>query len=200
MAHLARKPAMGKALLLIFVLALAACRTPPPENKFPELTWAHKQPYRLAVAEVIVDQQYRPRLDLPNVESRAPLPPVKGAADWAADRLQAVGSAGSARFVILEGSILRSDLQTKSGLSGLFSNEQSRRYDAHIAVELSVTDGLGNQVGKVFAEARHHRTVPESATLNERERILFQLVEATMRELDAQLDQTIPVYLRGSLR
>lgn len=191
---------LAAAVLLLSVTLLTGCMTPPPENNFPELTWTHKKPYFLAVSEVVIEQQYRTRSQLPNMEERAPLAPVKAAADWAADRLQAVGSGGRARFIILDGSILRNDLKTKGGLTGLFTNDQSRQYDGRIAVELIITDAQGNTTGQVWAEARHSRSIAENATLNQRDRTLFRMVEQIMRNLDAELDKEIPRYLGASLR
>ncbi len=200
MRALLKRRCVMAVLLLLGVVALTGCRTPPPENSFPELTWAHKKPYLLAVSEIVVEQQYRTRSQLPNMEERAPLPPVKAAADWAADRLKAVGSGGRARFIILDGSILRRELETKGGLTGLLTNDQSRQYDGRIAVELIVTDAQGNTTGRVWAEARHSRSIAENATLNQRDRILFRIVEQIMRNLDAELDKEIPRYLGPSLR
>jgi hypothetical protein len=55
-------------------------------------------------------------------------------------------------------------------------------------------------VASVDAKATRSTSVAEDATLNDRERVWFTLIEQTMRDLNASLEKSIPVYLQSYLR
>ena len=83
--------------LVLGLVALAGCETPPPESRFPEMTFAHLGPIRLDVAEIEVIETYRSPLAPPNVEHLAPTRPAEAVRRWAADRLRAEGRGGGAQ-------------------------------------------------------------------------------------------------------
>lgn len=171
--------------------ALAACTTPPPQNAFPDITFAHETPIRLDVREITVEQAYKPPLTPPNVEHLFPVRPGQAAMRWARDRLVAAGATRRARYIVRDASVVEKPLKQSEGLTGLLTTEQSERYDARIVVEMQIIGDDGRIEGSLTAKAERSRSVPEDITLNERERVWFQMTEDLMKELDGQLEQTI---------
>jgi hypothetical protein len=55
-------------------------------------------------------------------------------------------------------------------------------------------------VASVNASATRSHTVADDATLNDRERLWFDMTEGTMKDLNAQLEKSIPLYLQTYLR
>jgi hypothetical protein len=96
--------------------------------------------------------------------------------------------------------VLEVPLERNAGLAGWFTTEQSERYDARLAVRLEVVDGQGARVGEVTAEAERSRTVPEDASVNDRQAMWFDLTDNLMRDLDATLEKNIGAYLKSYLR
>jgi len=178
-------------VLLVCLAVLAACTTPPPQNAFPDITFAHETPIRLDVREVSVEQAYKAPLTPPNVEHLFPVRPDKAAARWAHDRLVAAGSTRWARYIVREASVVETSLDQSKGLTGMLTTEQSERYDARIVVEMQIIADDGRVEGSLTAKAERSRSVPEDISLNERERVWFKMTEDLMKELDAQLEQTI---------
>jgi len=86
------------------------------------------------------------------------------------------------------------------GLFGQFTVPQSDRYDLTIAVKLEIFDDSGRVVASVNARAIRSHTVAADATLNDRERLWFDMTEATMKDLNGQLEKSIPLYLQAYLR
>ncbi len=181
------------ALVAIFVVA--GCSTPPPQNRFPQLTYGHLEPIRLAVADIRIEQSYRPPLEAPHVEHLMPIAPGVAAQRWASDRLRAAGSDLVAIFTVREASVTEVALPRTKGVKGAFTTDQSERYDARLVVELAVRNARGRTIGIATAEAVRSRTVPEDLSLNERERVWFQMVEQMMQDLNGQLETTIPEAL-----
>ena len=187
---------MARAKVRIGILAglgaiLAACSAVVATPGFPELTYSHLQAIRLDVSTIEIVDAYDAPLREPNVEHRAPAQPAVAAKRWAEDRLVAAGSGRRAVFTVQEASIIETKLEPAGGLKGIFTKDQSERYDATLLVDLAIIDSGGTRRGSASATATRSRTVPENITLNERERIWFQLVEGMMADLNRELEKAI---------
>jgi hypothetical protein len=194
---------IARRCLLILPLAglLAACDTPPTRQPFARLTYTYLKPYRLAVGRVDIVDAYRPPLAAPNVEQSFPVSPSGTAAQWGRDRLVAVGGPDRAVYTVLRGDAVETRLPVNSsGMFSDFENPQSERYDLTIAVRLQIVEPGGRVAATVDAKAARSITVAQDATLNDRERTWFTLTEQTMKDLNATLEKSIPLYLGAYLR
>lgn len=194
--------ATGPVLVVIALLgAVAACgQTAANRPVYPELTYGHLPPIRLDVASVEIVDDYESPLRPPNVEHEFPVTPAAAARRWAKERLKAVGQSGVARAIVRDASVVEVDLKQKGGLTGLFTTEQSQRYDARLVMEIEIRSERGFKDAFVSAEAKRSRTVPENLTLNEREKVYFKITEAVMGDLNAQLEKQINQHLARYLR
>jgi len=185
---------LGAALLALF---LASCNTPPDRQQFPEITFQHLQPFRLDVARVQIVDGYQadPTND---IGSQFPEQPAVVARQWGEDRLLAVGSQGEAIYTIRVAKAIQTPLRRSTGVTGMTHKEQSDRYDLAITVNLELR--AGGKSGAVTAQAARSQTVREDMTLNQREGVLFKLLDVTMRDVNAQMEKVIPRYLGGFLR
>jgi hypothetical protein len=187
-------------LLALPVLA-AACASAPPPARLPEITFTHLPPINLDVARIELVDRFEPSLEPPHVESELPVAPAEAAHRWVADRLVPAGSRGTARVVVGEASAIVERLATASGLSGLFSDEQERRYTVALTMRLEIVEeGTRYVAGYAQAAATKAMTVPEGATLDERDRALHRLVEAMMRDFDRGFEDTIRRHLARFVR
>ncbi|MBV8536994.1 MAG: hypothetical protein JO128_15445 [Alphaproteobacteria bacterium] len=182
---------------------LAGCATPPPQNRFPDLTYAHLGKIRLDVAQISVVSDYKSPFAPPNIEQDMPVLPEKAMRRWATDRLVATGSPGhTAQFVITDAKVTDSKLAKTPGLRGVFTTDQSDRYDTSFAARIVVKAEPGSfgGAGQATASATRSQTVPEGITVNEREKVWFGLVEATMNDLNVELERQIREHLQLFLR
>jgi hypothetical protein len=186
--------AIGPVLL---ALALGSCKTPPDRQEFPEITFQHLQPFRLDVASVRIVDAYAadPGNDIGN---QFPESPEAVARQWGEDRLLAVGSQGEAIYTITIAKATQTPLRRSTGMSAMTHKDQSDRYDLQITVNLEVQSG--GKSGAVTAQAARSQTVREDLTLNQREGVLFRLLDVTMRDINAQMEKVIPHYLGGFVR
>jgi hypothetical protein len=183
--------------LALLAVALAACKTPPQRQSFPDITFQHLQPIRLDVARVEIVNGYHP--DPGNdIGDQYPEQPAEVARRWAEDRLLAAGQQGQATYTITLAKATQTPLQRSQGMSAMTHKDQSDRYDLAITINLEVNSG--GKAGSVTAQAARSRTVREDMTLNEREGVLFNLLDVTMKDVNAQLEQLIPQYLGGFVR
>ncbi len=193
------RPGLAARVLWAFLclglgLSLTACQIDPPETAFPELTFDHRPPLSFDVARIEVEQAYQPQVEPPHVEQQMPLPPAAAAARWARDRLRAGGGEGRLVFTVREASVIERPLEKTGGLAGLWTVDQSERYDVRLVMTMTLYNGFGAQEASATVTATRSATVPEDASLNQREAIWFALVEKLMRDSDHQLEETLRRY------
>lgn len=178
------------SLLLTVSLVLAGCGSAPSRN-FPEITFADRPAIGLDVARVEIVQRYQPALADPYVDHLFPREPTAVIRDWAEDRLAARGAAGTATLIIEDAGVTEEHLARETGLRGLVTIEQSERYEARFAVRLEVDQPATLRSGFAAVVAQRTITVPENASLAERELIWFELTEKTIRDLDVKFEQEV---------
>ncbi len=195
-------PVRGYLRATVFFLSLmvAACETPVEQREFSEITFGHLPPIALDVAAIDIVVAYQPSLQAPSVEHEFPVPPASAAERWAADRLRAVGASGRAVVTIVDASVIEVALKKSSGLKGLFTTDQSERYDATVRLTIEAADLNRQLTARAEAEAKRSRSVRESVTLAEREQIWFALTETLMADFDGAMEEQIRVHLAAFLK
>lgn len=190
-----------RAMLAVPVAVLVGCASaPPPRPVFPELTFGHLGAFTFDASGVELVNEYAPPLQRPNVEHEMPLPPATAATRWANDRIKAGGRSGrGVRVIIRNAAVREAELPKSSGLKGLFTTEQAVRYDAELEMVVELRSARGFRDAFASAGARRSVTVSEGATLNDRDRIWFGLVEELMAELNRELEKNIRQFMGAYL-
>jgi hypothetical protein len=191
---------LARGVLAAGLLVLSACSTPTQQQTYPELTYGHNGVINLDVARIEFTNAYQPPLRAPNVEHTAPANPSVVMERWVRDRLRATGVTGEARVVLRDAKIVETRLAVQGGLRGAFTTDQGYRYDANIEVEIQLRDAGGVQRAFAKAQAARSRTVAEDATLAQKDKVLFDLVEATMTEINSEFEKQIRQYLGRYVR
>jgi hypothetical protein len=183
--------------LLLAGAALAACSSPPPRTRFPELTYGHLGLFTLDVERIEIVSEYKANFGTPNVEHLFPTPPEQTLRRWAQDRLAATGKPGRyGRFVIQDAKVTETPLPRTPGLRGAFTTDQTHRYDGTLSAVLEIREERGNlRAGTASAWANRARTVAEGITINDREKVWFDLLESMMNDLNAEMDRQIRANL-----
>ena len=180
--------------------ALFGCKTLPDQKPLPVISFAKAAPLLLDVAQVKIQNNYKPSLKLPNVNHEMPLKLHHVAEIWAKDRLKAVGRSGTARFIITQASVVETKLKQTEGIKGMFMIDQGERYDGTLSAQVEVSGGIARGTAMARAGVRASRTISEDATLAERERKWFDMIEAMVNELDKTLEMQIHLHLKAFLK
>ncbi len=192
--------AVARCAAVLAVVAVSACETPAPTPQYPEITFKHLDPIRLDVADIEYVQAYVPPQQAPNVEHLFPVRLSTVARRWADERIQVTGVTRVARVTLVNASVVETKLEKKTGLVGAFTTDQSERYDGTVEMRVEIVSSQGVVEAQARAVANRSRTVPEDITLNERDQVWFEMTEALMRDLDAELELTIRRYLARFVR
>lgn len=180
-------------------LILAGCTAPSPAPRYPELTFTHLPPIRLDAATLEVVDGFKSPFAAPNVEHLMPVSPAAAMRRWAQDRLRPVGNGGRIVFTIVEAGVTETSLAPTPGVRGVVTKDQSERYDAKLQVRISVDGGDNRRRGDVSADAMRSRTVIEGISLNEREKIWFQMTEDLVTDMNGELETAIRAFLQPFL-
>lgn len=187
------RPLRLVALAFGLGLALAGCSSAePPSGRLPEMTFAHLRPYSLDVARVEVVPDYAPPSGPRHIEETMPVSPENALRRWVQDRLRPIGSQGTLRVLVHDASATETALPTDKGFSGMFKTEQASRVDVTLSVTLEVLDSQQSVLSDINTTVSRSRTTPEGMKLNERDRLLYDLVEELMKDYNMQVDQEIP--------
>jgi hypothetical protein len=179
-------------VLAALAAPLAGCgNEPPPRQNFADLRFTTAPPLRLRIAAIEIDDGYRPNFDPPHYELRLPIPLPHVADNWARDRLKPVGTSGRAVAVIIDASVVEINLPKETGLSATFTNQLDIQYEARVGIRVEIRDDRGRAMRTAQGHAERSVTTVEGTTLDERDRMLYQMERELMADLDRQLETQI---------
>ena len=182
-------------LALLMLTGLVGCETSVPMHRLPEMGFGHLPPIRFAASRIDVVSEYKSPMQDPYVEHLMPVSPESAVRRWSRDRLQAQGGKNSVQVVIKDGKVTETKLMVDKGISGKFTDQQAERYEANLEVVINVRDERGMVVSSAMAKANRLRSVPESVSLNDREKIWYEMVESLMKDLNQGLESSIKEYM-----
>ncbi len=177
------------AFVLLF---LTGCQTTPAPRALGAPDYTDSPPFGLAVRSIDVTEDYTFPSKAPHVEHTMDFPPSEMFKIWLKDRMNATGGEAFIQVTIQDASIRKSSLPATPGIRGVFTNDQSEKLDASIVVELRLyKPERAIAVADATARATRSVTVPENASLVERERILFDLSNALVKDVGQELEKQV---------
>lgn len=177
--------------LLIAGFGLTACELAVPQDQYPPLTYKDLPPIKLDVASIEIETAYQSKSEPPNVELLFPVRPDQAAANWGRDRLVAAGQSRRLRYIVREASATEEALETQTGVSGAFTTDQAERYKANLGLEIEILSDQGQIVGTVAVRSSRTITMPEDASIREREQVWYSLTKKLMADANGQLEATM---------
>ncbi|WP_264811777.1 hypothetical protein, partial [Gluconacetobacter johannae] len=182
--RLSRRTVRLPLLLLLAcpLLPLAACDETPPQTSFAPLHYDYLSVLHLNVGTVTTVDNGQPGSVPGDISGRAPTPPDQALLRMAADRLMAVGNAGSAIFTIDGASILH----LPGGV-----------LDGRLDVHLDIVTANGQHAG--YAEAHVRRTFRPSSSDGDgnadTQAHLYTLTSQMMQDMNVELEFQVRHHL-----
>ncbi|WP_413207325.1 hypothetical protein [Rhodospirillum sp. A1_3_36] len=188
---------LGIATMGGLTLVTGGCANPQARPRFSELSYGHLPPLRMQAGRVDVIESYDPPMRAPNVEQEMPLSPARAARQWAFDRLQASGETPyTILMTIHDAAVTEKTLGVQKGLEGAFRTEQAERYDANLEATVELVDPDSRvTLAQATAKVWRYITLPEDASVNDRETAWFTLVEQLMDDFNDSMDSSIHTYM-----
>jgi hypothetical protein len=187
-----RSPLRQLVLTAGIAAVIAACgNTKPSEPRLPELSFDSAPPIRLDVAQIEVVAQFAPQATGHHIEVEMPVSPETALRRWVRDRLKAVGTTGTLRVLITDASATETPLPVESGVTGLFKRDPPDRVDVSLNVSIQILDDRQFVVTQVGDKASRGRTEPDGQSLNDHDRMLYDMVSDLMNGFNSEMQQNI---------
>lgn len=178
---------------------LNGCTPAPPPADLPRLTFAQLPRIGLDVARFEVRDAFKPSFFPPHVEHKLAQPPYEALKAWAKQRINPVGNSGEAVLVIHDASIVEAQEQSTHGWGPLSYVKTRSVYNASFAVRLDAVSPYWDLSGYAEGRGTGQLALDDGMTLDQRERLLVDLVERTINDLDrafvAQLHQHLSALI-----
>lgn len=171
------------------VLLLAACASGPaklPQYPLPE-HWS-QQPVRLDALSVRVVDDYEMTLKPPYVEHQFPVSFEQAMEHWAETRLNTNGRDEYQLEIHLDKALaMEQSLPRTKGVKGVFTTDQASSFETWLQVTLKM---YGPESflpeSEIIVSVARKLSLPEGATLEEREALYHQLLVETMEMFDKE--------------
>ncbi len=189
------KSSLRVAAAFAALLGLAGCNTSPPMQSLPPISFAGEPAIALNVGHLIIVPAYRSSRQPPDYDYMMPVPPEVAVETWAKEHLRPMGRTGYARVTIRDAKVTKTDLDVKTGLTSLFTDQLSERFDGNLDVTLEILDARHMPVAEVEARATATRTLPQSLSVDQRNRDLYDMTRSMVDALNTQMNGLIKSYM-----
>lgn len=172
---------------LLFCMGAAQAQNAAPQ----------RPPLILAADQIVLEERFTETYS----EENYSLTPASAVREWMKTRLQADGSPGLVRVILLDGQMTRQELKVKGGFKGWFSDDQKYRYEGRIHVRVEYQPAIPGRSGSnAEAQASGFFTVPEDATLNQIDKQVAALTRDLMQRTDLELENNMLRYMPGVVK
>lgn len=185
---------MRRFFSVLALTLLAACATnpygasqTPSFSKYPAIN--------VDVAKIDVIEEYKPPMRAPNIEHLMAYTPANVMKIWVHDRLHATSGSKMLQVRIIDASVTATDLPKTKGLRGAITNDQDKRYDGRLEVELRIYGEGALSEANTSVTITRSVTVPEDASDATRRGTYEKLVSDMMNMLNDKLEKNMQQYM-----
>lgn len=166
---------MKNFLLLLSVLVLTACASPPPPAVFKPLDYSYLRPITFKVANLNVINNYTPGPAETQLNSNNPAPPAATLLAMLNNRMQPSGQPGNGTITVQVASITQAN--------GMLNGQMT--------VDINLTSADGRSTGFAEASVSASQTAPDSDDQNAVQTALYQMTKTLMDAINVQLPYQI---------
>ncbi|MBL6605704.1 MAG: hypothetical protein ISQ23_00985 [Alphaproteobacteria bacterium] len=173
-------------VLLVALLGLSSCATSTKQTILPEYETAGFQSLRLDARVLNISEEWVMPMEPPYIEHTLSPNLSSMLVDWATRVLVPVGGSGEVVLNITQASVKMTALPRSERLVDLFSDKQEFMVRADIKAKLLWIQPVGGKQVIIDLSATASNTVKETATPNERDLIIREVMINTIDLIDEQ--------------
>lgn len=175
--------------IIIVSLLLSACGTKIIRTATPKFSYLHLPKLSVLVSEIQVLQRTELTFEEANIEHLFPMPISSAVRRWVNHRLVSTGSSKIMRVIIEEARATALNLKTNENLKALFTNEQEVQINANLSVKIEIIDDTNAVLAFTRVAVTRSRTIPESSSVEERDKIYSDLTMVLMNDFNTTQEQ-----------
>ena len=178
-------------VLLVSLLGLSSCSTPAKQTILPEYETGGFQSLRLDARVLNISEEWVMPMEPPYIEHTLSPDLSSMLVDWATRVLVPVGGSGEVVLNITQASVKMIALPKSERLVDLFNDKQEFMVRADIKAKLLWIQPVGGKQVIIDLSATASNTVKETATPNERDLIIREVMIDTIDLIDEQAAREI---------
>ncbi len=189
---------MIKKVSLVFaafaMLGISACSS-PTQSPADNLSFSQSPAINMNVAKIETVEAYKSPFTAPNIEHLMPYTPADAMAIWIKDRLHAVGNNKLLQITIVDASVKEAQLPRTKGITGLFTVDQDKRYDARMEIEMKIYGDDALSEANTSVVVTRSITIPENASVNYRKTAYEKMIQEMMKMVNDKLENNMRSYM-----
>lgn len=183
-------------MMLPTLFILTACETTPHSPRYLPYTIGASEPIYLNVARIEFIDQFKPSFVPPHVEHTFPIKPYDAMHKLVEDRIQVTPmSTSMLKVTIIDAGVEEESLQTKHGVEGMLTDDQSERYKGRMEALFEIYEtGFLLPRAKFNVRLDRSGTINERATYKERQDFFYDFTKGMVTQLNTQMEESIRRY------
>lgn len=183
-------------VIISTLFIFSACQNTPSTPRYLPYTIGKSEPVNLNVSEISFIDEYQPPFVPPNVEHTFPIKPYDAIHKLVEDRIHTTPHASAIlKVTILDSSVIEKNLKTTPGIRGVFTNDQSEKYQGSIDVLFEIYErGFLLPRAKFTVQLSRSGTIDERASYKDRQDFFYDLTKGMIEQLNSQMSVAIERY------
>lgn len=179
----------------VVIFGLSGCSLAPESYQEPRLTFEHLQePLQIDVRSTTVENQYKTPLIDGHMEYRFVNDPVVTLTKLIQKRIEPTGNHNFLSFKIEEASMKEKEIGTDDGFFSLFNIQNANEYEGRIVVLMELLDDNSQSIMGHRITVKRRTTIPNDASLIERQKTGFKMLENLMGDFDTKMSELLIQY------
>lgn len=183
---------LAACMTALLALVVTSCSNPPPAIP-RDMNFKRYQPMMMDVGRIEFFEDYQSPRREPYVEHLLPITPTEAMKKWVEDRLRVAGTNKALHVIVKDASVVSTPVYEESAADALTLGK-TRRYDAKLSVEMRIYGEGAMSEASIQTTATRSITIPESASLHEREQRFRRMIFELMETMNAALEQYTHQY------
>jgi len=142
-----------------------------------------------------INNNYNPTFEEPYIDHQMNQNPSYRLIEWINNNVKGVGTENKLIIIIKEASISTEEIESEKKISGIFKKPNEIKYELNYELLFMMYDDFDNTIGKANVKINRSTTSANLISLDERDRILDNLVYQGLRDLIDKSNVTIKKYL-----
>tara|TARA_Y100001970_G_scaffold56422_1_gene71485 strand:+ start:5756 stop:6322 length:567 start_codon:yes stop_codon:yes gene_type:complete len=171
---------MKKIIILFILLVISACQ---PIEKVDQIVFDNSQlaKFDILSSSIEIVEIYEKKISDPYIDHTLNVSPAQRIKNWVNDNFKAIGNENKFTVKILDASLTQSEFDNSEAKN--FDEKTNYKFELFYLVEFALLDDSSNAIASTLVEISRSTTSGLYITLNEKERIIDDLVYQCLSDL-----------------
>ena len=185
-----------KLISILPLLFIFACQ---PADRIREVVFDNNQLSKLNILSNVIEIKitFEKKISDPFIGYTLKTDPTQRIVDWLSDNFKAIGNENVFEVIILDASLIKIKFENKDATN--FDEKINYKYELFFLIEFNLFDDSNNLTSSVLVEIRRSTTSGVYISLQEKERIIDDLIYHSLVDLSLESHQQLQQYMSDFL-